>query len=98
MDGKNPVPKLKSKQFRFEPHKFVAAGLTPLASEAVKPARAWECPVHREARVTALHQLKGEKLSELGGGIAAAVEVARVHIGDDFIFINRRQMRIGMMM
>jgi flavin reductase (DIM6/NTAB) family NADH-FMN oxidoreductase RutF len=72
--------RLKSKQFRFEPHKFVAAELTPLASEAVKPAPARECPVHMEARVIALHELKGEKLGELGGGIAAEVEVARVHV------------------
>jgi flavin reductase (DIM6/NTAB) family NADH-FMN oxidoreductase RutF len=72
--GKNPVPKLKSKQFRFEPHKFVAAELTLVASEAVGPARAREFPVRMEARVIALHQLQGEKLSELGGGIAADVE------------------------
>jgi flavin reductase (DIM6/NTAB) family NADH-FMN oxidoreductase RutF len=36
LTGKNPVPKLKSKQFRFEPRKFAAAELTPLASEAGK--------------------------------------------------------------
>jgi hypothetical protein len=42
-------------------------------------------PVHMEARVTALHQLNGEKLSEFGGGMAAEVDVARVHAADDFI-------------
>jgi hypothetical protein len=42
-------------------------------------------PVHMEARVTALHQLNGEKLSEFGGGMAAEVDVARVHVADDFI-------------
>ena len=89
LTGKNPVPKLKSKQFRFEPHKFAAAELTPLASDAVKPARARECPVHMEARVIALHQLKGQKLSELGGGIAAEVEVARVHVADDFVLRDK---------
>ena len=61
MDGKNPVPKLKSKQFRFEPHKFVAEEITPLASETVQPAGARECPIHREARVTALHLNSREK-------------------------------------
>ena len=40
--GKNPVPEIKARQFRFERHKFPAAGLTPLASEAVKPMRAKE--------------------------------------------------------
>jgi hypothetical protein len=50
-----------TQQFRFEPHKFAATELTPLASEAVKPARARECPVHMEARVIALHELKPRK-------------------------------------
>lgn len=42
-----------------------------------------------EARVTALHQLSGQKLNELGGGIAAEVEVARVHVASDFILKDR---------
>ena len=83
LTGKNPVPKLKSKQFRFEPHEFVAAELTPLASEAVKPAR--ECPFHMEARV----YRAAATPSELGGGIAAEVEVARVHVADDFILRDK---------
>ncbi|HXC95698.1 MAG TPA: flavin reductase, partial [Edaphobacter sp.] len=33
LTGKNPVPELKTKQFHFEPEKFDAAGLTPMASE-----------------------------------------------------------------
>jgi flavin reductase (DIM6/NTAB) family NADH-FMN oxidoreductase RutF len=86
LTGNNPVPKLKSEQFRFKPRKFAAAELTPVASEVVGPARAKQCPpVHREARVTALHQLNGEKLSAFGGGMAAEVDVARVHVADDFI-------------
>src|SRR6201996_270527 len=35
LTGKNPVPELKAKQFRFEADKFGASGLTPLASEVV---------------------------------------------------------------
>ena len=85
LTAKNPVPQLKAKQFRFEPKKFEVAGLTPIASEVVKPMRAEECPVHLEARVTALHHLHGERLSQLGGGIAAEVEVVRVHIDEAFI-------------
>jgi flavin reductase (DIM6/NTAB) family NADH-FMN oxidoreductase RutF len=89
LTAKNPVPALKSSQFRFEPQKFEVAELTPLPSELVKPVRAKECPVHMEARVTALHQLSGQKLNELGGGIAAEVEVARVHVASDFILKER---------
>lgn len=85
LTGKNPVPDLKSRQFRFEPDKFGVSGLSPLPSEVVKPERAKECPVHLEARVLRLHTLSGEKLNQLGGGVAAEVEVLRVHVADEFI-------------
>jgi flavin reductase (DIM6/NTAB) family NADH-FMN oxidoreductase RutF len=85
LTGKNPVPELKTKQFRFEPRKFEAARLTPLASEQVRPMRAKECPVHLEARVTAVHPLGGDRLNQLGGGVAAEVEVLRVHVADDYV-------------
>ncbi len=85
LTGKNPVPEIKAKQFRFEQDKFAAAGLTPLASEVVKPMRAKECPVHMEARVTKMHRLEGERLKQLGGGLAAEVEIVRVHVASDFV-------------
>lgn len=85
LTGKNPVPTIKAKQFRFEADKFGAAGLTRLASECVKPVRARECPVQMEARVVRLHPLEGGKLRELGGGIAAEVEIIRVHVAQDLI-------------
>jgi flavin reductase (DIM6/NTAB) family NADH-FMN oxidoreductase RutF len=91
LTGKDPVPEIKAKQFRFEADKFRAAGLTPMASELVKPARARECPVQMEARVVQLHRLNGAKIGQLGGGLGAEVEILRVHastdliIGDDYI-------------
>jgi flavin reductase (DIM6/NTAB) family NADH-FMN oxidoreductase RutF len=85
LTGKNPVPEIKAKQFRFVADKFSASGLSPLPSEIVKPQRAKECPVHLEARVVHLHTLSGAKLNQLGGGIAAEVEVLRVHVADGFI-------------
>ena len=81
----NPVPDLKKKQFHYEPRKFEVAELTPFASEVVKPMRAKECPVHLEARVTALHKLSGGKLGELGGGVAAEIEIVRVHVEKKFV-------------
>jgi flavin reductase (DIM6/NTAB) family NADH-FMN oxidoreductase RutF len=89
LTAKNPVPQLKAKQFRFEPRKFEASGLTPLESELVKPDRAKECPVHLEARVSGVHGLSGERLGRLGGGIAAEVEVLRVHVSNEFIVRDR---------
>lgn len=85
LTGKNPVPELKSKQFRFERNKFVAAGLTPLPSDSVRPSRARECPVQIEALVRDMHKLGGSKLDALGGGIAAEVEVVRVHMAEEYL-------------
>jgi flavin reductase (DIM6/NTAB) family NADH-FMN oxidoreductase RutF len=85
LTGKFPVPAIKAKQFRYEADKFGAAGLTRLASDAVRPARARECPVQLEARVIQLHKMRGDKLDALGGGVAAEVEVVRVHISKEFI-------------
>src|SRR6202453_3500298 len=70
LTGKNPVPGIKAKQFRFEKQKFETAGLTSLPSDIVKPSRAAECPIQMEARVHRLHQMSGQKLEELGGGVA----------------------------
>ncbi len=78
LTGKNPVPDLKAKQFHFEKDKFGASGFTQLASELVQPMRAKECAVHLEARVNQLHRMRGTKLEELGGGVAAEVEIVRV--------------------
>jgi flavin reductase (DIM6/NTAB) family NADH-FMN oxidoreductase RutF len=85
LTGKYPVPEIKAKQFRYEADKFGAAGLSALASEAVRPARVWDCPVQLEARVVQLHQMRGDKLTRLGGGVAAEVEVLRVHISKELI-------------
>lgn len=85
LTGKNPVPEIKARQFRFEKDKFGAAGLTPIASEVVRPLRAAECPIQMEALVHRLHPMSGQKLGELGGGIAAEVEILRVHASEEFI-------------
>jgi flavin reductase (DIM6/NTAB) family NADH-FMN oxidoreductase RutF len=85
LTGKNPVPQIKAKQFRFEKDKFAIAGLTLIASELVRPARAEQCPVHLEARVNRMHRMSGEKLRKLGGGLAAEVEVVRVHLVPDLV-------------
>jgi flavin reductase (DIM6/NTAB) family NADH-FMN oxidoreductase RutF len=85
LTGKFPVPEIKAKQFRFEADKFGAAGLTTLASEMVQPMRARECPVQLEARVIQLHRMRGDKLKLVGGGMAAEVEILRVHISKDLV-------------
>lgn len=88
LTGKNPVPDLKASQFHFAADKFGAAGFSPLESELVKPMRIQECPVHLEAHVRKLHTMNGAKLNELGGGVAAEVEICRVHVSTEFIAGN----------
>lgn len=85
LTGKNPVPEIKARQFRFEKDKFGAAGLASIAGELVTPLRAADCPIQMEARVNRLHPMGGQKLGELGGGIAAEVEILRVHASEEFI-------------
>ena len=85
LTGKDPVPEIKAKQFHFEPDKFEAAELTPMGSELVRPMRTKECPIHLEAKVTKLHELRGEKLKKIGGGVAAEVEILGVHVAKEFV-------------
>lgn len=85
LTGKNPVPEIKQKQFRFEAHKFDAAGLSAVPSEKVQPRRVKECPVQMEARVRKMHPMGGEKLEQLGGGVAAEVEMLRLHVDEEFV-------------
>jgi flavin reductase (DIM6/NTAB) family NADH-FMN oxidoreductase RutF len=86
LTGKNPVPSEKSAKFRFEPDKFVAAALTPMASESVKASRVKECPVQLEATVSHIHTLHGEpRLDKLGGGAAVEVRILKAHVRSDFI-------------
>jgi flavin reductase (DIM6/NTAB) family NADH-FMN oxidoreductase RutF len=89
LTGKNPVPSIKAKQFRFEADKFGAAELTPLQSQSVKPCRVLECPVQMEAVVRSLHRLRGEKLAALGGGWAAEVEILKVHVSEEYVIDDK---------
>lgn len=85
LTGKDPVPQIKDKRFRFVADKFKASQLTPLASELVRPMRVMECPVQMEARVLRLHRMSGEKVLQMGGAVAAEVEVLRVHAANEIV-------------
>lgn len=56
LTGRHPLPEHKAGTFRYEPHKFEAAGLTPAPSQAVRPPGIAECPLSFEAKVTAVHR------------------------------------------
>jgi len=73
LTGRTPVPEHKRDRFRFEPDKFAAAGLTPVASQLVGPPRVAECPLQFEATVVR-HELDAE-----GNFLVVQARVVRVH-------------------
>lgn len=80
LTGKTPLPAHKQGRFRYEPDKFTAAGLTPLASLCVAPPRVAECPLQMEARV--------RKIIPIGADddvAAVEVEVIKVHAHESII-------------
>jgi flavin reductase (DIM6/NTAB) family NADH-FMN oxidoreductase RutF len=83
LTGRNPPAPHKADTFRFEPRKFEAAGLTPIAAETVKPPRVAECPLQLEAKVTAIH----EPASRPDGEHYRIVEthVERVHASSSIV-------------
>jgi flavin reductase (DIM6/NTAB) family NADH-FMN oxidoreductase RutF len=76
LTGAYPVPEAKRALYRYEPDKFAAAGLTPVAADLVKPPRVAECALQLEARARAL--------TPGGAGLFFSVEceVLRVHAAD----------------
>ncbi|MER5578484.1 flavin reductase family protein [Streptomyces massasporeus] len=76
LTGADPVPEAKRPVYRHERDKFAAAGLTPAASDLVRPSRVAECALHLEARARAL--------TPGGAGLFVTVEceVLRVHAAE----------------
>ncbi len=56
LTGRNPPAPHKADTFRFEPHKFEAAGLSAIDAKTVRAPRIAQCPLQLEAKVTAIHE------------------------------------------
>ena len=85
--GKNPVPDYKvKKNYRYDPHKFETAGLTPVASDVVKPPRAQECPIQLEARVDHIYVL-GDTEDHLS---TVEVTILCTHVADSLLNAEKR--------
>ena len=81
--GSSPVPPHKGAMgYRHEADKFATAGLTPLESELVRPARVRECPVHLEAVLEAVHPLAVRDDDRRGGLVAFEMRIVRVHVSE----------------
>ncbi len=79
--GASPVSAAKqARGYVFEPDKFGAAGLSPIAAETVAPPRAAECPVHLEAVREAQHGIAATDPALSGRVIAFELRIQRVHV------------------
>lgn len=85
--GTHPVPEYKiRKKYEHVKDKFGHAGLTPVASEIVRPPRVVECTAQLEAVVQRYHQFgEAEDFS-----IAFEVRVVRTHIEETILSSERR--------
>ena len=81
LTGSEPVPAKKlARGYTFEKDKFGRAGLTPVASQTVRPPRVLECPVQLEAQVVAVHALMEDDAALRGAQLTFEVRVQRVHV------------------
>lgn len=79
--GSDPVPPHKvAMGYRHEKDKFEVAGLTPLASQIVRPPRVEECPVHLEAVLEGSHGLAQSDPDRRGKLLALEVRIVAVHV------------------
>jgi flavin reductase (DIM6/NTAB) family NADH-FMN oxidoreductase RutF len=70
-----------SAQVPPEVDEFALSGLTPVASEVVKPARVGESPVHYECRLRQVIEISERP----GGGTIVLGEVLRIHVREDLL-------------
>ncbi|PTU31749.1 flavin reductase family protein [Stenotrophobium rhamnosiphilum] len=81
LTGSNPIPGAKQMRgYSHEKNKFEIAGLTPVPSETIAPARASECPVQMEAVLSASHGLMDDDEQWRGGLKVFEVRIQRVHV------------------
>ena len=79
--GADPVPDYKiGRGYRHVRDKFDLAGLTPIASETVRPPRAAELPVQLEARIEAFHSLAADDAAMRGKILTFEARIVRVHL------------------
>jgi flavin reductase (DIM6/NTAB) family NADH-FMN oxidoreductase RutF len=80
--GKPVVPDHKTKQgYRYEPDKFLVAGLTEQPAHRVRPPRVAECPIQLECVVEAAHPF-GEPTPH---ATAFQVTIVRAHVEEELI-------------
>ncbi|MFF0492601.1 flavin reductase family protein [Nocardia sp. NPDC004068] len=74
------TPHRIEKGYRYEPDKFGAAGLTPVASELVGAPRVAECPIQLECTSLSAH-----RFDQADRATAHTVRVVRAHVDEELI-------------
>lgn len=64
--------------YQYVPDKFAHTGLTPEASDLVRPPRIAECPAQMEAELKGVYEMMQD--AEMKGFIALEVKVLRTHV------------------
>jgi len=67
--------------YEYVPDKFGRAGLTPLDSDLVAPARIAECPAQMEAELVGVYEMMRD--ADTKGFVALEVKVLRTHVHED---------------
>lgn len=67
--------------YEYVPDKFGRAGLTPLNSDLVAPARIAECPAQMEAELVGVYEMMQDV--DTKGFIALEVKVLRTHVNEE---------------
>lgn len=76
---------LASSPFEKEVDEFVKSGLTPVASDSVRPFRVEESPVQFECKVNEIIELGKEG----GAGNLIICEVLRIHVKEEILDLNQ---------
>ena len=72
----------RQKGYRFEPDKFGASGLTPVAAGLVRAPLVGECPVQLEAVMMGIHPIADENPVQRGRILSLELTIVRVHLDE----------------
>jgi len=87
LTGLNPVPENKSKQYRYEPDKFLAGDFKMMSAEKVLPQAIADCPLQLEAVLQ--HHYIMESGTD-GAPLIAAVQVKVINVrAHEHLVINQ---------
>ena len=84
--GCNPVPERKKiKGYRYEPHKFELAEVTPMASQVVSVPGVKQCPVQLEAIVTRVNPIGEEEEGLKNRIVSIELKIVNIQIQESIL-------------